>query len=546
MKVLSVLCVFAMFGALLALPSNSSMGTVKQGVVNQDGVFRSHLRGVEQNFFDDFEAYVAGQQLVQQGAQGWTTWSNLPGSGEDPYVSNAYAYSGSNSVVIVQNNDLVKPHGQLTTGRWRLSWQMYIPSGKAGYFNTLAGFTPNPFNWGMEVFFDVGGNGRIYGGSSTPVTFNYTYDVWHDVEVIVDLDNDNAEFHFDGTLVHTWQWTLGANGAGSPLELDANDFYGATADDEMYIDDYSVEEIIPPVFFDDFEAYTAGQQLVQQGAPGWTTWSNLPGSGEDPYVSDNHAYSGVNSVVIVQNNDLVKPLGPYTTGRWELSFYMYIPSGKAGYFNTLAGFTPNPFNWGMEVYFDVGGTGRIYGGSSTPVTFTYAYDDWKLVEVIVDLDADFAEFYYDGAFVHSWQWTLGANGAGSPLELDANDFFGATADDEMYIDDYTVRSLPPTGIGQPNPTVPTEFTLEQNFPNPFNPTTTIGYNLKENATVKLTVYDVLGRVVKTLVNGRQTAGYRTVQWDGRNENGEQVKSGVYVYVLEANGFRDMKKMILVK
>jgi hypothetical protein len=102
-------------------------------------------------FTDNFDSYTAGQQLACQNPTDWTTWSNLPCDAvEDAYISTNYAYSGANSTVIVQNNDLVKTHGQLTSGEWYISVLIYIPTGKAGYFNTLAGFTPNPFNWGME------------------------------------------------------------------------------------------------------------------------------------------------------------------------------------------------------------------------------------------------------------------------------------------------------------------------------------------------------------------------------------------------------------
>ncbi|MEJ2537685.1 MAG: choice-of-anchor J domain-containing protein, partial [Calditrichia bacterium] len=184
--------------------------------------------------------------------------------------------------------------------------------------------------------------------------------------------------------------------------------------DEMMVDYRTLA--IP--YFDDFDSYTAGVQLALQNPIDWTTWSGLPGSGEDAFVSDAHAYSGSNSVVVVQNNDLVKLLGQQTSGMWKISFQVYIPTGKAGYFNTLSGFTPNPFEWGMECYFDVGGGGRLLGGSATAVTFTYAVDTWQLVEVIVDLDNDMAQFWFDGAMIHEWQWTLGASGGGSALQLD--------------------------------------------------------------------------------------------------------------------------------
>jgi hypothetical protein len=95
-------------------------------------------------------------------------------------------------------------------------------------------------------------------------------------------------------------------------------------------------------------------------------------------------------------------------------------------------------------------------------------------------------------------------------------------------------------------TGPTEFTLEQNYPNPFNPTTTIAYTLNKAGDVKLTVYDILGAKVSTLVNKSQTAGLHTVQWNATNERGDKLSSGIYFYKLEMEGRSLMKKMMLLK
>jgi hypothetical protein len=500
------------------------------------------------SFFDDFEAYTAGTQLVVQNPNDWTTWSGTPGTGEDPIVSDAFAFSGSNSVLIVQNNDLVKPFGELTSGAWEITFQVYIPNGLAGYFNTLSGFTPNPFEWGMECYFDVGGGGRVLGGSSTAITFAYAYDTWQEVKVIVDLDNDWAQFYFDGSMIHEWQWTLGASGGGSALQLDANDFFGATANDQMFFDDYNIELVTPREFFDDFEAYTAGTQLVVQNPVDWGTWSGTSGGADDPFVTDAQAYSGSNSVVIVQNNDLVKVFeaAPITSGQWKMSWYMYIPSGGAGYFNTMSEVL---VEWAMQVYFNVGGTGTLDAGGASAATFSYAYDTWQLVEVIVDLENDLARFSLDGTIIYDWQYSLGTFGAGIQLQLDANNFFGATASDQMYFDDYYWRADTTnlvTGIGDGEIGIPQEYALYQNYPNPFNPTTTIKYDLKQTGDVSLKIYNILGQEVRTLVNTRQEAGYKSVVWDGLNHYGARVASGVYIYRIEAGDFVQSRKMILMK
>jgi hypothetical protein len=94
--------------------------------------------------------------------------------------------------------------------------------------------------------------------------------------------------------------------------------------------------------------------------------------------------------------------------------------------------------------------------------------------------------------------------------------------------------------------VPVCFTLEQNYPNPFNPSTAISYQLVANSLVTLKVYDLLGREVATLVDGVGEPGVHTVQWNGENDHGEAVSSGVYLYQLRAGNFVMTRKMVLLK
>jgi hypothetical protein len=96
------------------------------------------------------------------------------------------------------------------------------------------------------------------------------------------------------------------------------------------------------------------------------------------------------------------------------------------------------------------------------------------------------------------------------------------------------------------PASPTLFTLHQNFPNPFNPITTLSYDLPEDNFVILTVYDMLGRVVVQLVNTTQEAGFNLVQWDGSDSMGRSVSAGVYLYQIQAGEFVQTKKMVLLK
>ncbi|MBN2565983.1 MAG: hypothetical protein JXB46_09775, partial [Candidatus Eisenbacteria bacterium] len=99
---------------------------------------------------------------------------------------------------------------------------------------------------------------------------------------------------------------------------------------------------------------------------------------------------------------------------------------------------------------------------------------------------------------------------------------------------------------QSKPEIPSVFCLVQNSPNPFNPATKIAYDVPHASEVTIRVYDVTGRLVRTLVDGVEDPGRHTVRWDGVSENGEAVGSGVYFCIMEADGFRDSSKMMLLK
>jgi glucuronoarabinoxylan endo-1,4-beta-xylanase len=100
-----------------------------------------------------------------------------------------------------------------------------------------------------------------------------------------------------------------------------------------------------------------------------------------------------------------------------------------------------------------------------------------------------------------------------------------------------------TSINNKNNSLPAKFKLEQNYPNPFTSTTSIPYNLNKESDVHVTIYDILGRVVRRFNVSLQSAGLHNILWDGRNNLGEEVASGVYFYRLSADGESQVKKMI---
>jgi hypothetical protein len=94
--------------------------------------------------------------------------------------------------------------------------------------------------------------------------------------------------------------------------------------------------------------------------------------------------------------------------------------------------------------------------------------------------------------------------------------------------------------------IPIEYSLYANYPNPFNPVTRIDYGLPEENHVTMIIYDIMGREIKTLVNNIQTAGYKSIIWDGTNTFGNSVSAGMYFYAIQAGDFRQVRKMVLLK
>ena len=119
---------------------------------------------------------------------------------------------------------------------------------------------------------------------------------------------------------------------------------------------------------------------------------------------------------------------------------------------------------------------------------------------------------------------------------------GSTQDDIQLVSALLNESV----IEKINGSIPFKFELRQNFPNPFNPETEIRYQIAENTRVLLKIYNILGQEVRTLVDDMKSAGSYTVKWNGKNNLGVKVSSGVYIYRIQAGDFISTKKMVFLK
>lgn len=118
--------------------------------------------------------------------------------------------------------------------------------------------------------------------------------------------------------------------------------------------------------------------------------------------------------------------------------------------------------------------------------------------------------------------------------------------DQMILDDIEVWGFGPVAVDQTPQATPADFRLSQNYPNPFNPETQISFALPEMNTTKLVVYNTQGQAVRTLVNSSLAAGTHSVSWNGLDENGQSVASGLYIYQLTSGNLTQTKRMVFMK
>ena len=93
---------------------------------------------------------------------------------------------------------------------------------------------------------------------------------------------------------------------------------------------------------------------------------------------------------------------------------------------------------------------------------------------------------------------------------------------------------------------PVEFALHENYPNPFNPSTTLRFDLPEVSNISLTIYNMLGQKIRTYDMQSAAAGYHTLKWNATNDYGDPVGAGVYLYQLQSKDFVKTRKMVLLK
>lgn len=193
-------------------------------------------------------------------------------------------------------------------------------------------------------------------------------------------------------------------------------------------------------------------------------------------------------------------------------------------FGLCAPYSPSYWAKGMEVY------NQVVHGPKKDIKF---YLDWGTYEPVITINARaMRDELTNLGYELSWNEWHEAHSFGSW---------------RAHIDNALEYFFPANVVNvADNERAPTQFSLHQNYPNPFNPSTTISYTLPNSVHVKLVIYDVLGKVVRELVDEREIAGHHEIAWNGKDEAGINVASGVYIYKIMAGEFEMARKLLLVK
>jgi hypothetical protein len=453
-----------------------------------DGSGNVYVTGESQSAAPDYDYdYLTIKYL----ANGDTAWARrYDGWLNDSDGADAIAVDGYGNVYVTGSSRECRGDGDLATVK-------YFPDGSTAWVQRYDG--PGKGNDGGHAV-AVDGYGDIYvTGMSTGWGTDYDY--------------LTLKYCSDGGAWRTYDGPAGSYDQGRALAVDGSG--------NVYVTGYSIGSGT------DYDYATI--KYLPNGDTAWVRRYNGPGNGWDEaraiaadnsgnvYVSGSSEGSG--------------------TGR-DYATIKYLPDGDTAWVRRYNG----PGNSRDDAYaIAIDNSGDVYvTGASTGSGTGY---DFATIKYLANGDSGWVMRYDGPANDDDAAPAIAVDDSGNVYVTGSSTGIGSS-------DDYCTIKYVQTPSEVKDETGsrerPSEFDLSQNYPNPFNPTTKIEFTLTKSGFVTLEIYDVLGRKVRILVSEELSSGYKSVIWDGKNDDGESVASGVYFYQLKVGDFSEPKKMLLLK
>ncbi len=404
-----------------------------------------------------------------------------------------------------------------------------------------------------------------------------TVDGWHKMKIEIRNTSPTVTSiwcYFDGTLLKGCPITDTTSTRNTSGQFGLYSFQQSATGLASYFDNIVVTQLSPTVdFSDDFESGKANAA--------WGTYYSLAGIAEDTVKAKAMAQvpkpltGGGNYVGWLQDingsytGSAVAVTGALTLKDYsiEADVYCYVKQSLSAYSGLVvyADSAKKDF-YKLRVDFDASDRINFSGLKSDPNTFLPLFskdfkgvdnpglfptvDGWHKMKIEIRNTSPTVTSiwcYFDGTLLKGCPITDTTSTRNTSGQFGLYSFQQSATGLASYFDNIVVKSITTTGIeDRPTASIPADFHLMQNYPNPFNPSTQIAYRLPSSGFVSLTVYDLLGRMVRTLVSGEQEAGYKTVAWDGRDQLGNSVPSGVYFYSLKAGTIVESMRMVLIR
>jgi hypothetical protein len=426
----------------------------------------------------------------------WYPAAQANGSPIDAVIIEDPAMEGNNVLSLNNENDVVMNLMDLTTGTHYIDFDIMIPEGNAAHFDLLHSLYN--ITMGIEVFFRENGTMEVlYAGQQQD--FEFENDQFFHISNIVNLDTNQAQFLVNGVEYLSYDWNI-----------------------------------------DSFSG-----QVVEWAPLGWLNIS-----------ADPRPESGENADFVVDNVDFYNTDNMSTEAVYniyldnlETPIAQNVDSNEYTFENLVVGET---YTAGIQAVYPDGQVSEIK-------ISTFIYSSGVEIEAPINLTAD--------SFTGIIAWEMPERAlTGFNIYLD--DQFVTTLDSEVLayqFDNLQVGETYSAGVASVydegmSEIVEVEFTFDPvdnevlgyvtefsgNYPNPFNPTTTIKFSLATQSKVSIVIYNVKGQVVKTLVKDEMNAGNHSVVWNGNDDNQKSVSSGIYFAKFHGDNHQAISKMILMK